>query len=98
MEEEDSSHLANDEEFQKAMERPAKRHGKKTKSIQFSPETTTGDPTIERLHRPQNSSPLPTPKTFEPSTPGKFPRAARNSKRVHITTPPQQPERATKAT
>ncbi|MBW0490505.1 hypothetical protein O181_030220 [Austropuccinia psidii MF-1] len=81
-------------ELQKAMERDAKRHGKKTKLSQFSPETT-GDSTIERMLRPQQPSPSPTPKTFATSTSGKFPRAARFSKRVHITTPTQQPERVT---
>ncbi|MBW0580040.1 hypothetical protein O181_119755 [Austropuccinia psidii MF-1] len=100
-EEEDFSYLENDEEFQKkrlelqkAMERAARRHGKKTKSSQFSPETT-GDATIERMLRPQQPSPSPTPKTFATSTPGTLPRAARFAKRVHITTPTQQPERAT---
>ncbi|MBW0547223.1 hypothetical protein O181_086938 [Austropuccinia psidii MF-1] len=69
-EEEDFSYLENDEEFkkkrselQKAMERAARRHGNKTKSIQFSPETT-GDEVIERIFRPQQPSPSPTPKTF----------------------------------
>ncbi|MBW0576898.1 hypothetical protein O181_116613 [Austropuccinia psidii MF-1] len=76
------------------MERAARRHGKKTKSSTFSPETT-GDATIERMLRPQQPSPSPTPKTFETSTPGTFPRAARFEKRVHITTPTQQPERVT---
>ena len=100
-EEEDFSYLEKDEEFQKkrlelqkAMERAARRHGKKTKSSQFSPETT-GDATIERMLRPQQPSPSPTPKTFATSTPGTLPRAARFSKRVHITTPPQKPERVT---
>ncbi|MBW0549139.1 hypothetical protein O181_088854 [Austropuccinia psidii MF-1] len=76
------------------MERAARRHGKKTKSSQFSPETT-GDATIERMLRPQQPSPSPTPKTFATSTPGTLPRAARFAKRVHITTPTQQPERVT---
>ncbi|MBW0532179.1 hypothetical protein O181_071894 [Austropuccinia psidii MF-1] len=76
------------------MERPARRHGKKTKPSQFSPETT-GDATTERILRPQQPSPSPTPKTFATSTPGTLPRAAIFAKRVHITTPTQQPERAT---
>ncbi|MBW0574632.1 hypothetical protein O181_114347 [Austropuccinia psidii MF-1] len=76
------------------MERASKRHGNKTKSSQFSPETT-GDATIERMIRPQQPSPSPTPKTFATSTPGTLPRAARFAKRVHITTPTQQPERVT---
>ncbi|MBW0465759.1 hypothetical protein O181_005474 [Austropuccinia psidii MF-1] len=58
------------------MERDAKIHGKKTKSIQFSPETTW-DETIERILRPQKPSPSPTPKTFVTSTPGTFPRGSR---------------------
>ncbi|MBW0580343.1 hypothetical protein O181_120058 [Austropuccinia psidii MF-1] len=45
--------------------------------------------------RPQQPSPSPTPKGFTTSTPGTFPRAARFAKRVHITKPTQQPERAT---
>ncbi|MBW0551107.1 hypothetical protein O181_090822, partial [Austropuccinia psidii MF-1] len=76
------------------MERAAKRHGKKTKSSQLSPETT-GDSTIERMLRPQQPSLSPTPKTFATSTPGTLPRAAIFEKRVHITTPTQQPERVT---
>ncbi|MBW0525312.1 hypothetical protein O181_065027 [Austropuccinia psidii MF-1] len=74
------------------MERAAKRHGQKTKSYQFSPETTR-DATIETLLRPQQPSPSPTPKKFATSTPGKLPIAARFEKRVYITTPTQQPER-----
>ncbi|MBW0533150.1 hypothetical protein O181_072865 [Austropuccinia psidii MF-1] len=103
-EEEDFSYLENDEEFQKkrlelqeAMERAAKRHGKKIKSIQLSPQTT-GDATIEIMLRPQKPSPSPTPKTFEKSTPGTLPRAAIFAKRLHITTPTQQPKRASIAT
>ncbi|MBW0486806.1 hypothetical protein O181_026521 [Austropuccinia psidii MF-1] len=76
------------------MERASKRDGKKTKSIQFSPETT-GDATIGKILRPQQPSPSPTPKTFATSTPGKLPRAARFAKRVHITTPTQKPETVT---
>ncbi|MBW0521689.1 hypothetical protein O181_061404 [Austropuccinia psidii MF-1] len=56
-------------DLQKAMGRDARRHGKKTKSGQFSPETT-GDATIERMLRPQQPSPSPTPKTVATSTPG----------------------------
>ncbi|MBW0527254.1 hypothetical protein O181_066969 [Austropuccinia psidii MF-1] len=95
-EEENFYYLENDEAFQKkmlelqkAMERAAKRHGKKTKSSQFSLET------IERMLRPQQPSPSPTPKTFATSTPGTLPRAARFSKRVHIKTPTQKPKRVT---
>ncbi|MBW0464829.1 hypothetical protein O181_004544 [Austropuccinia psidii MF-1] len=73
------------------MERAAKRHGKKTNSTQFSPETT-GDATVERILRPQQPSPSPIPKTFATFTPGTLPRAARFSKRVHITPLTQQPE------
>ncbi|MBW0524608.1 hypothetical protein O181_064323 [Austropuccinia psidii MF-1] len=73
------------------MERAEKRHGKKTKSSQFSPETT-GDATVERTLRPQQPSPSPIPKTFATSTPGKFPRASIFSKRVHITTSTHKPE------
>ncbi|MBW0479949.1 hypothetical protein O181_019664 [Austropuccinia psidii MF-1] len=79
-------------ELKKAMERDLKRNGKKTKSSQLSPETT-GNGTIERLHRPQQPSPSQTPKTYKNSTPGTLPRAARFSERVPITTPTQQPER-----
>ncbi|MBW0543884.1 hypothetical protein O181_083599 [Austropuccinia psidii MF-1] len=70
------------------MERASRRHGKKTKSSQFSPETT-GDETIERMLRPQPLSASPTPKTFATSTPVTF------AKRVHIATPTQKPERVT---
>ncbi|MBW0564986.1 hypothetical protein O181_104701 [Austropuccinia psidii MF-1] len=80
--------------LQKARERAARRHGMKTKSSQFSPETI-GDATNERMLRPQQPSPSPTPKTFETSTPGALPRAEKFAKRVHITTPTQQPERVT---
>ncbi|MBW0581756.1 hypothetical protein O181_121471 [Austropuccinia psidii MF-1] len=76
------------------MERAAKRHGKKKKTSQFSPETT-GDATIERTLRHQKPLPSPTPKTFATSTPGTLPRDARVSQRVHITTPTQKPEIAT---
>ncbi|MBW0472909.1 hypothetical protein O181_012624 [Austropuccinia psidii MF-1] len=69
-EEEDFSYSEKNEDFknkrlelQKAMKRAAKIHGKKTKSSQFSPETT-GDETIERMLRPPKQSPSPTPKTF----------------------------------
>ncbi|MBW0591550.1 hypothetical protein O181_131265 [Austropuccinia psidii MF-1] len=100
-EEEDFSYLENDEKFQKkmlelqkAMESAGRRHGKKTKSSQFSPETS-GGVNIERMLRPQKPSPSPTPKTLATSTPGTFPRAERFAKRVNITTPTQQPERAT---
>ncbi|MBW0515956.1 hypothetical protein O181_055671 [Austropuccinia psidii MF-1] len=76
------------------MERAARGYAKKTKSSQFSPETT-GDETIERMLRPQKPSLSPTPKTFATFTPGTLPRAARFAKRVHITTPTQQHERLT---
>ncbi|MBW0559915.1 hypothetical protein O181_099630 [Austropuccinia psidii MF-1] len=76
------------------LERAARRHGKKTKLSQFSPETS-GDATIERMLGPQKPSPSPTPKTFGTSAPGTLPRAARCAKRVHITTPTQLPERVT---
>ncbi|MBW0560788.1 hypothetical protein O181_100503 [Austropuccinia psidii MF-1] len=52
----------------------------------------------KRMLRPQQPSPSPTPKTFATSTPGTLPRAARFAKRVHITTPTQQPERVTIST
>ncbi|MBW0551986.1 hypothetical protein O181_091701 [Austropuccinia psidii MF-1] len=45
--------------------------------------------------RPQKPSPSPTLKTFSTSPPGKFPRAERFSKRVHIKTPTQQSGRVT---
>ncbi|MBW0474291.1 hypothetical protein O181_014006 [Austropuccinia psidii MF-1] len=76
------------------MERTSKRHGKQKKSIQLSPETT-GDATIKRMLRPQQPSQSPTPKTFARFTPGTFPRAARFSNRVNITTPMQPAGRVT---
>ncbi|MBW0547830.1 hypothetical protein O181_087545 [Austropuccinia psidii MF-1] len=78
--------------FHKDMERAAKRHGMKTKSIPFLPETTTGDETIEKIHRTKKTLPSPTPKAFAISTPGKFPRAKRFEKRVHIKTQTQKNE------
>ncbi|MBW0482042.1 hypothetical protein O181_021757 [Austropuccinia psidii MF-1] len=99
--EEDFFYLNNDEAFQKkrlelqkAMERAAKRHCKKTKSSPFSLETT-GDATIERILRPQKPSPSPTLNKFSTSTPGILPRAERFPKSVHITKPTQKPERVT---
>ncbi|MBW0503133.1 hypothetical protein O181_042848 [Austropuccinia psidii MF-1] len=92
---ESSSYLENDEEFQKkrlelhkAMEKSANQHARKTKSSQFSPETT-GDSTIESMFRPQKPSPSLTLKQFATSTPASFPRATTFAKRVHITTPTQ---------
>ncbi|MBW0504548.1 hypothetical protein O181_044263 [Austropuccinia psidii MF-1] len=76
------------------MERAAKKHGKKKKSSQLSPEST-GDGSIERMLRPQQPKPSPTPKTFITSIPAIFPIAERFAKRVNITTPTQQPERVT---
>ncbi|MBW0572744.1 hypothetical protein O181_112459 [Austropuccinia psidii MF-1] len=76
------------------MERAEKRHGKKTKSSQFSPETT-GDATIEIMLRPQQPSPSPTLRIFATFTPGTFPRSARVANREHITKSTQKTERAT---
>ncbi|MBW0484129.1 hypothetical protein O181_023844 [Austropuccinia psidii MF-1] len=92
--EKDFSYFKKDEEFlQKVMEIEAKRHGKKAKQTQPSPEATTEDDIIERILRPQPPSPTPNQKSFSKSTPGNLKRSGRRARRVKITTPDLSPER-----